>query len=121
MVDIKEKSMDKLTHGERWEMDLYERAVEAYGDEAQVIKAAEELSELAATLNKLVISLIWDIGDQKELEDKMRGEWADATIMLNQLHVIFGDNSAVELEKLEALEERLNIREAVEAEVDQYE
>lgn len=104
-----------MEHGQQWEMDLYERAVEVYGEEAQMIKAAEELSELAAVLNKLAISLIWGIGDRSELEEKMRGEWADVSVMLGQLHVIFGDNAEMEMEKLEALEKRLDIREAVEA------
>lgn len=104
-----------MEHGQQWEMALYERAVEVYGEEAQMIKAAEELSELAAALNKLAISLIWGIGDQEELEEKMRGEWADVSVMLGQLHVIFGDNAEMEMEKLEALEKRLDIREAVEA------
>ena len=103
-----------MEKGQQWEMDLYERAVEVYGDKAQIIKAAEELSELSAALNKLTISLIWGIGDRTELEEKMRGEWADVSVMLGQLHVIFGDNAEMEMEKLEALEERLNIQKAVE-------
>lgn len=103
-----------MEKGQQWEMDLYERAVEVYGDKAQIIKVAEELSELSAALNKLTISLIWGIGDRTELEEKMRGEWADVSVMLGQLHVIFGDNAEMEMEKLEALEERLNIQKAVE-------
>lgn len=104
-----------MEKGQQWEMDLYERAVEVYGDKAQMIKAAEELSELAAALNKLAISLIWGIGDQEELEEKMRGEWADVSVMLGQLHVIFGDNAEMEMEKLEALDVLLDIRGDVEA------
>ena len=73
-----------MEKGQQWEMDLYERAVEVYGDKAQIIKAAEELSELSAALNKLTISLIWGIGDRTELEEKMR-EYARKNFLVETL------------------------------------
>lgn len=45
--------MDEITM-EQWEMGIYEDAVETWGREAQLMKAAEELSELAAAINRLL-------------------------------------------------------------------
>ena len=38
---------------------------------------------------------------------ELQGEWCDAEIMLNQLHVMLGMDDEVYIGKLEALEEKI--------------
>lgn len=108
--------MDELTI-EQWEMGIYEDAVETWGREAQLMKTAEELSELAAAINRLLCCEASGYRSREEVMAELQGEWADAEIMLNQLHVMLGMDDEVYIGKLEALEEK--IRKAREAHAEQ--
>lgn len=90
--------------GEVWQMNLYERAIGRWGDKAQVLKAIEELGELAVELSRWLNS--YDPADG-HLLSHIREELADVCIMSDQLQLIFGDVSEWEMQKLERLERRL--------------
>lgn len=102
---------------EQWEMGIYEDAVETWGREAQMMKAAEELSEMAAAINRLLCCEKSGYRSREEVMAELQGEWCDAEIMLNQLHVMLGMDDEVYIGKLEALEEK--IRKAREAHAEQ--
>lgn len=78
------------------EAKILEGAIEKFGAEAQIIKAIEELGELTVELARHRNGL----GSVEAL----REELADAFIMLNQLELIFGDVTEIEVAKLERLE-----------------
>ena len=88
---------------EQKEMQLYEAAVDKWGKRAQVLKAIEEMSELSQALLKLIFHEDFGTGNRDEIMLNIAEERADVEIMLNQLHVIFGDNSDAEAVKLEHL------------------
>lgn len=98
--------MDEITIGQ-WEMGIYEDAVETWGREAQLMKAAEELSELAAAINRILCCEASGYRSREEVMKELMGEWADAEIMLNQLHVMLDMDDEVYIGKLEALEEKI--------------
>ena len=97
--------MDEITM-EQWEMGIYEAAIETWGREAQLMKAAEELSELAAAINRLLCCEKSGYRSREEVMQELMGEWADAEIMLNQLHVMIEMDEEVYIGKLEALDEK---------------
>ena len=78
------------------EAKILEGAIAKFGTQAQITKAVEELNELAAELAR-------HLNGQAKVEN-IREEMADAFIMLNQMEMIFGDVSDVEIRKLERLE-----------------
>lgn len=95
-----------LNDAGRWDArlaqsDLRTRAARAWGDEAQLSKAAEECSELAAAINR-------DLNGQQDPDDLLT-ELVDVRIMLWQLTRGFGDAAlAARLdERLDDLGERL--------------
>ena len=90
---------------EQREMALYEAAVEKFGEIARIDQATEEMAELIVALNKYKRYVNFRQGDKEEILAHIAEERADVEIMLNQLHVIFGDNTEKELEKLEHLSE----------------
>lgn len=94
------------------EMALYEGAVEKFGEFDQIDQAIEEMNELAVALNKYKRCVKHGHGDPDIVMDNVQEERADVAIMLNQLEVIFGDNSERELEKLAHLALLLNKKEA---------
>ena len=98
--------MDELTM-EQWEMGIYEAAIETWGRDAQMLKAAEELSELAAAINRLLCCEKAGYRSREDVLAELMGEWADAEIMLNQLHVMLDMDDEVYIGKLEALEEKI--------------
>ena len=108
--------MDELTM-EQWEMGIYEAAIETWGRDAQMMKAAEELSELAAAINRMLCCEKSGYRSREEVMAELQGEWADVEIMLNQLHVMIEMDEEVYIRKLESLEEK--IRKAREAHADQ--
>lgn len=85
---------------EQREMALYEAAVDKFGEIAQIDQATEEMAELIVALNKYKRHVNFGQGDKAEILAHIAEERADVEIMLNQLHVIFGDNTEKELEKL---------------------
>ena len=98
--------MDEITM-EQWEMGIYEDAIETWGREAQLMKVAEELSELAAAINRLLCCEASGYRSREEVMDELMGEWADAEIMLNQLHGMLEMDDEVYIGKLEALEDKI--------------
>lgn len=90
------------TTPEQEEMALYEQAVARFGEEPQIVIAIEEMSELTKALAKYL-----RYGGNPDILASIQEERADVEIMLNQLHVIFGDCSQQECEKLEHLRELL--------------
>ena len=98
--------MDEMQF-EQWEMGIYENAVETWGREAQLMKTAEELSELAAAINRLLCCEASGYRSREEVMAELQGEWCDAEIMLNQLHVMLDMDDEVYIGKLEALEEKI--------------
>ena len=108
--------MDEMKF-EQWEMGIYEDAIETWGRQAQMMKAAEELCELAAAINRLLCCEASGYRSREEVMAELQGEWADAEIMLNQLHVMIEMDEEVYIRKLESLQEK--IRKAREAHADQ--
>lgn len=105
---------DALTPEQR-EMALYEGAVETFGVKAQILMAIEEMSELTKALLKYIRYLEFGHGSEGDVLAAISEERADVEIMLNQLHVIFGDNSGAEclaLEHLADLLEAMNLPQA---------
>lgn len=98
--------MDEMQF-EQWEMGVYEDAIETWGREAQLMKAAEELSELAAAINRLLCCEKSGYRSREEVMQELQGEWCDVEIMLNQLHVMIEMDEEVYIRKLEALEEKI--------------
>jgi len=90
------------TTPEQQEMALYEQAVAQFGEEHQILIAIEEMSELTKALVKYL-----RYGGNPDILASIQEERADVEIMLNQLHVIFGDCSKEECQKLEHLRELL--------------
>lgn len=80
------------------EMAVYEAAVRRFGDHAQILIAVEKMAELTKAPLKYI-----RYGGTREVLDSIAEERADVEIMLNQLHVIFGDNSEWECKKLDRL------------------
>ena len=78
------------------EAAILERAISKFGTGAQILKAVEELGELSVELAR-------DLNGLGRTE-AIREEMADAFIMLNQLELIFGDVTEIEIAKLERLE-----------------
>lgn len=103
-----EDEQDEPQTPEQKEMALYEGAIEKWGKKAQMLKAIEEMSELSQALLKLVFNDEFGTGDHDDIIKNIAAERADVSIMLNQLEVIFGDNSEEECAKLEHLSEILN-------------
>lgn len=98
--------MDELTM-EQWEMGIYEAAIETWGRQAQMMKAAEELCELAAVINRLLCCEESGYRSREDVLAELMGEWADVEIMLNQLHVMIEMDEEVYIRKLESLEEKI--------------
>lgn len=82
------------------EAAILEDAISYYGSDAQIVKAIEELGELTVELARHRNGL----GSVEAL----REELADAFIMLNQLELIFGDVTEVEISKLERLDRMIH-------------
>ena len=98
--------MDEITMEQR-EMGIYEDAIETWGREAQLMKAAEELSELAAAINRLLCCEASGYRSHEDVLAELMGEWADVEIMLNQLHVMIEMDDETYIGKLQALEEKI--------------
>lgn len=100
------------------EVDLiYITAIERWGRDAQMVKAAEEMAELSAVLLKCV-NLAPDDAERDALKKRILDEMADVEIMLEQLGLIFGDNYEKYLFKLWRLSRRLGIKAGMDDEDD---
>ena len=90
--------------------EILRRAIETYGEKAQIDKALEEMSELTKALLKLRYAKPTGV-EADILRDAVSEEMADVEIMLEQLHMIYqNDNKVNEYrqKKIERLERRLN-------------
>ena len=92
-----------LNKGQEWQMGLHERAIEKWGELAQIVKAMEEMDELGSELARALLADEWD----EHLLSHIKEELADVCIMTDQLQLIFGDVSDWEMHKLERLERKL--------------
>ena len=101
-VEGVDEDKDELTP-EQKETALYEAAVEKFGEDAQMLIAVEKLGELSKDLLKWLRYKNFDQGRREELLKAISEERADVSIMLNQLEVMFGENSEAEAEKLDHL------------------
>lgn len=75
--------------------DIYTAAVKKYGIEPQLIVCMEEMAELAKEISK-------NIRGAKNISN-ISEEIADVEIMLEQLRVIYGNRSEVDIIKAEKL------------------
>ena len=110
MEDVKKNQAEAeevtLT-AEQEEMALYEGAVKKFGERAQLLQAIEEMTELSKAILKYIRFQDFGHGTEAEVMAQIAEERADVEIMLNQLHVIFGDNSEAECLALDALHDLL--------------
>ena len=81
---------------------ILEKAIEHYGEEHQIIKAIEELSELTTELARRA--------NEQGLRIHLLNEIADASIMIEQLKMIFGEGLVDKLvtDKLNRLNDRIH-------------
>ena len=82
------------------------RAIRTYGAQMQEDITIEEMSELTKALLKYR-RYINEPGKWRNLPDAVREEIADVQIMLEQLHLIYGDSSDIEEYKLNRLWARM--------------
>lgn len=100
------EATDSGTKNTSAKADILRRALRHYGYRGQVIKTAEECSELSAAIMRF-------ISPEPREQDPIIGlveELADVEIMLKQMRLIFG-NSAIDdavVVKLNRLEKRLD-------------
>lgn len=91
--------------------NLYREAIGRYGEPRQIIKAVEELSELAQVLCKAMGDATpEDEANTEALKDHLAEEMADVQIMLDQLIIIFRNAERLQRQmdrKLDRLAERL--------------
>lgn len=83
--------------------DVYNKAKQIYGIDAQVTKAIEELAELQKELCRFLI----DDGTMKNIIEEI----ADVKVMIEQLELIFECKAAVKTikgEKIQRLSDRLD-------------
>lgn len=72
---------------------VLQSATEAWGVDAQIDKAIEEMGELLTALMKAKLNR----GEEKGFIPKIQDEIADVTIMMEQLKLIFGASSVNEI------------------------
>ena len=77
--------MNKIPYEER--VKVYTNALIQYGDRKQMVKCVEELAECTQAICKVVLG--------GENFDHMAEEIADATIMLEQMRLLFNINDRV--------------------------
>ena len=101
-VEGVDEDKDELTP-EQKEMALYEAAVEKFGTHPQMLQSIEEMCELTLALLKAIRSDNFGHGNKADILKNIAEERADVGVMLNQLEVIFGENSEADAEKLDHL------------------
>ena len=89
---------DEMT--QECEMMILEAAVEKYGSILQLLVAIEEQAELIKAICKYLRYVLTVEGDPNAIMENMAEERADVSIMLNQMEIIFGDNTEMEIAKL---------------------
>lgn len=84
---------------------LLKKAIDTWGEDAQILMMIEEMSELTKALCKL-----YRAKGEQETDTAKRSiseEMADVQIMLDQMKIIFGDPVGMEYVKLDRLAGRL--------------
>lgn len=89
------------------EKKIYDDAIATWGREAQMMKAAEELSEMAAAINRLLCCEVSGYRNHDEVLEELKGEYADVEIMLCQLRMLIDMPYEIYVEKVNALEEKI--------------
>lgn len=107
MNDNKEMTQER-------EGKILESAIKMWGEEAQIVVAIEEMSELTKALSKYLRYYVAEQGDHGQIVADIREEMADVGIMLNQMELIFGDPTEEEILKLLRLEQRIEAEAAEE-------
>ena len=90
-------------------MNVLARAIKNYGDDVQIDKAIEEMSELTKALLKLRYAR--DGYERDIIMDSVDEEMADVLIMWTQLSLIFGNAFRIDTwqeKKIERLARRLD-------------
>ena len=86
---------------------IYCDAIATWGREAQLMKAAKELSELAAAINRLLCCEASGYRTREDVLAELQGEYADVEIMLYQLRMLIVMPREIYVKKLNALEEKI--------------
>ena len=88
------------------EIQIYEALERRFGCNGQIIVAIKELAELTQALTKwLRYTQFLSEGSLNDVRANIREEIADASIMLNQLELMFGDTSDIQEQKLQRMYE----------------
>jgi hypothetical protein len=88
-------------------LEVYQKAIDKFGGNAQTLKAIEEMAELQKELIKFQL----DTSFKKNSISGITEEIADVEIMLGQLKIIFDCHDIIETvkkQKIERLEGLLN-------------
>lgn len=82
---------------------IYEDAIDVFGDGPQQIKTIEELAELQVALAK-------DMNDLEVTQEEIIDELADAYIMIKQMAIVFGEDQVIQriAEKVERLKKMVD-------------
>ena len=86
-------------------MTIYQKTIEKWGKESQVLLCIEECAELIQALNKYLRAEA--AGGREEAKARVREEMADVDIMLWQMESIFGTYTEEWETKVARLERRL--------------
>lgn len=73
-------------------MNLYEKIIATYGQDHQILKAIEELTELSLALQHFV--------ERNDTQGNVCEEIADVEIMLKQLRILFNETLINEIKEL---------------------
>ncbi len=88
------------------EIQIYEALERRFGCSGQIIVAIEEMAELQKALTKwLRYTQLHSEGNLNDIRESIREEIADASIMLNQLELMFGDTGDIQEQKLQRMYE----------------
>ena len=85
--------------------EILKQAIEEYGENFQIEKAIEEMSELIFAIQKLKIGTHIESSEKKilELTENVVEEIADVSIMMSQLAIIFGEKPVNAYTKLKLI------------------
>ena len=98
----------------RIDKDILWRAIDTYGERAQMRQTVEEMAELAQAICKnWRVDRSEPLKEPCEVWENLVEETADCLIMLEQMRLMLGRDDVDEVikAKIKRLEERLNVRE----------
>lgn len=85
--------------------NVFQAAIDKWGDSVQVAKAIEECSELSTVLAR------WLCNPERVKTREIREELADVRIMLEQMQIVFGRADGLVRDKMDMLQERIDGKE----------